>query len=259
MTHPHHAATPRLRVIGSGSSGNCLAIVHSGRTILIDAGFSARETLRRLDIASIETTSVAAIVLTHEHGDHVSGVRVLAKRLEIPVYASPGTRKAGRLDEIVTDPRDLMHGSVTTIAGMDVIAFRTSHDATDPVGLRIECGDTVIGVATDTGEITHEAREALRHCDILGLESNHDVDMLTNGPYPWFLKQRILSARGHLSNDDAARALESLAETNLSEVIGLHLSTTNNEARHAMSALKGALGRLDHSAAVSCARQGIEP
>lgn len=249
--------TCTVTVLGSGSAGNSIAVGVGDCTLLVDAGFSAREMMRRLNACAIEPASVDAILLTHEHGDHVRGVRVLAKRLGIPVYASPGTRRAANLEE-VADPRDVQLGHAITIGAFEVVAFKTSHDAAEPVGFRFESRDgVVVGIATDTGEITPETREALTGCTILGIESNHDIDMLTNGPYPWFLKQRILSTRGHLSNDAAAVALETLAHPGLREVIGLHLSTTNNNAARAQSALAGALQKLDHPAQVECARQTI--
>lgn len=254
-THPH-SHTVSLTVLGSGSSGNSIAISWGESTLLVDAGFSARETIRRLEASEVDPAGVGAILLTHEHGDHVSGMRVLAKRLGVPVYATPGTRRASGLEASVADPRDLQAGHVTRIGGFEVVTFQASHDAAEPVGFRLEAPDgTVIGIMTDTGEMTPEAGEALSGCALLCIESNHDVDLLTNGPYPWFLKQRILSTRGHLSNDAAAAALAALAHDGLKRVVALHLSDTNNEASRAHQALAGALERLDHGALVTCACQ----
>ncbi len=260
MPSHEHTLTCSVTVLGSGSQGNSIAVRCGDSTLLVDAGFSARDTIRRLDACGIDAASINAILLTHEHGDHVRGIRVLAKRLDVPVYASPGTRRAAKLEELVDDPRDLQHGYAVTVGEFEVIAFRTSHDAADPVGLRFESRDgTVIGIATDTGEFTPEACEALTGCTILGIESNHDIDMLTSGPYPWFLKQRILSTRGHLSNVAAAEALETVAHDGLSQVIALHLSTTNNEAPRARTALTGVLSRLELTTQVVCAHQNTPP
>lgn len=259
MTQPPHAQEPRLRVafLGSGSAGNSTALSWGDTTILIDAGFSARQTLRRLEEVGIEESSIRAIVLTHEHSDHVRGVRVLAKRLAgVPVYATKGTRRAAGLDGLVDDPRDLARGETLVVRDLRLVAFRTSHDAADPVGVRIDapCGGS-FGLATDTGELTPEALEALAGCDVIGIECNHDIDMLVNGPYPRFLKERILSAHGHLSNDAAAKGIERLAHDGLRAVVALHLSRTNNAPEQARSALTVALDRLAHPATVTCVQQ----
>lgn len=258
MTSQAHAPHTRLTVtvLGSGSSGNSIAIRAGDDTLLVDAGFSARETMRRLEASGIDAAGVRAIVITHEHGDHVRGVRVLAKRLGVPVYASPGTRRAAGLDSIVSDPRDLERGATVRIAQFSVTAFATSHDAAEPVGLRVESpGGIVCGILTDSGVVTPEALEALRGCDVLALESNHDLEMLRGGPYPYFLKQRILSSRGHLSNDDAGTLLGQLAHNGLRDVVALHLSSTNNLPRLATTALQRTLRQLDHPARVACAAQ----
>lgn len=259
MVEPTHAEEPRLSVafLGSGSSGNATAVTYGDTTVLIDAGFSARETVRRLENAGLSARNVRAIVPTHEHGDHVRGLRVLAKRLgDVPVYATPGTRRAAALDRSVCDPRDLGAGDPMRIGGFELVAFRTSHDAAEPVGLRFDVRDgSSFGLATDTGELTAEAFETLAGCDFLGIECNHDVELLMNGPYPWFLKQRILSTRGHLSNASAAEGLERLAHGGLRAVVAVHLSSKNNAPEHARRALETTLARLDHGASVACARQ----
>ncbi len=233
-----------MTFLGSGSSGNATAVSAGTSTVLVDVGFSARETVKRLAEAGIDPADVAGILLTHEHTDHSSGVRVLAKRLGVPVYASEGTRRAARLDEIAADPRTMVAGEVETIAGIDVIAFDVSHDAEEPFGFRFEFGGGAVALATDTGTFTTAAREALRECDAIGLECNHDVEMLRTGPYPWFLKQRIASDRGHLSNDDAMKALEQIACDRLHTIVGLHVSRTNNSHEVARAMLEDAVERI---------------
>lgn len=246
----------RVTVLGSGSAGNSMAVTSASGTILLDCGFSARETVRRLESCGIAPSGVVAILVSHEHSDHMRGVRVLAKRLGVPVYASKGTRRAASLDTLCDDVHEIDPGDPVTLGGMAVTAFSTSHDAVDPLGFRFDAyGGPSFGVLTDTGELTPEARAVLTGCSTLGIECNHDVGMVEAGPYPWFLKRRILSARGHLSNGAAADALAALATDALGRVVGLHLSSTNNTAALALEALTGSLDRLGHRASVATATQ----
>jgi len=235
-----------IHFLGSGSSGNCIVIEAPEGVVLVDVGFSARETLRRLGTLGIDPERLRAIIVTHEHGDHVRGVRVLAKRLSVPVYSSAGTRRAAFLDRECQDSRVLAPADPTTIAGANVIAFRASHDTVEPIGVRVELPQGAVTVVTDTGEITAEAREAMRDSAVLAVECNHDVDMLTNGPYPWFLKQRILSTRGHLSNVDAATAIADACHDSLTAIYALHLSETNNAPRHVRTSVDTTLERIGH-------------
>ncbi len=246
----------RVAFLGSGSSGNATAVSDGRTTVLIDCGFSAREVVRRLLAHGIAAESVSAILVTHEHTDHVSGVEVFARRFGCTVWTSAGTRRAGRFDPRVADVHTLIPGEPARIGSLEVLAFSTSHDAVEPVGyvVRDDSG-TRFGLATDTGVFTEQAAEALAECDILGVECNHDVDMLTTGPYPWFLKQRIASSRGHLSNPDAARALEAIAGDRLRQVHALHLSRTNNTHDLAREGLSNCLSRLGLDAEVKTVTQ----
>lgn len=169
---------------------------------------------------------------------------MLAKRLRVPVYATEGTRSAARLDEQAQDARTIRAGHRVRIAGIDVLAFRTSHDAEEPVGYRFDapCG-TAIGMATDTGVLSEEIIGALEGCDIVGIESNHDERMLAEGPYPWFLKQRIQSHRGHLSNAAAAEGIKRIRSDRLREIVALHVSRTNNTVDLADRALRDVCDR----------------
>ena len=243
--HAGSAGCGSLRVtfLGSGSSGNASVIEGPSGAILLDCGFSARETVRRLVASNIQPESIRAILLTHEHGDHMRGVRVLTKRLGVPVYATCGTRNAGRLDQAVEDVRDVRAGEPFELVGVEIVAFGVSHDAEEPVGYRFDgdCGSR-IGIATDTGHMTDAAGEALLDCDILGLECNHDDEMLAKGPYPWFLKERIRSQRGHLSNAAASEALRYLGSERLTRVFALHISEENNTPDLAVAAACEPLG-----------------
>jgi len=232
--------TNQLRVVflGSGSRGNAVAVSDGTTTLLIDCGFSAREVARRMTLVGLAAENVDAILLTHEHSDHLRGVEVFARRHTCSVYATRGTRKAAGLDNLRTEVCSLAAGDEVRIGSLTVLPFRTSHDAAEPVGFRIqtENGER-FGLATDTGVLTPESAEALAEVDLLGIESNHDLGMLENGPYPGFLKRRIRSAHGHLSNPDAADALEALASVRLRRVFALHRSDTNNTPSLARRAL----------------------
>jgi phosphoribosyl 1,2-cyclic phosphodiesterase len=244
-------------VLGSGSSGNSIAVTNGTTTALVDCGFSARETARRLRMARIDPQSVTAVLVTHEHIDHTSGIDVFCRR-HAPsaiVYASAGTRRAARLDEKAAEVVCVQAGEPLRLGTLTVVGFRTSHDAAEPLGFRIEAGAEVFGIVTDTGVLTVEATEALSGCTALGIECNHDVTMLERGPYPAFLKRRILSKHGHLSNPDAADALEALASDVLTRVFALHRSRTNNTPTLAGVALEERMARIGLRIPVAVAAQ----
>lgn len=245
----------KLTVLGSGSKGNATVVEGPDGAVVIDAGFSAKEMLRRMEIAGVDPSSIRAILVTHEHGDHISGVGVLSRRLRVPVFASHGTAADNRFKVRVEEISTFSCGEVLTLAGIDVVPFHTSHDAAEPVGFRFALGDDAIGYATDTGHLTEESTEALQGCRLLALESNHDLQMLRTGPYPYFLKDRVASERGHLSNEQASDALERLVSDRLELVMGMHLSETNNLPLLSTAALTERLADLCHSAAVAVAGQ----
>ncbi|MDP2400956.1 MAG: MBL fold metallo-hydrolase, partial [Actinomycetota bacterium] len=226
--------------------------------VLIDAGFSARETLRRMCRADLNPDDVSAILLTHEHTDHVCGVRVLAQRLNVPVFATAGTLSAGRVAGSIADPRTICAGDDFSIGSLGIRAFPVSHDAAEPVGFRIEstCG-SIVGLVTDTGTLPIY-HDALGGCDVLGIECNHDEEMLENGPYPWFLKERIKSHRGHLSNTAALEVIGELAHDGLKAVVGLHLSRQNNCGEKVIEAVSRRIDDLGLTSEVHVvAQQGI--
>ena len=247
----------RMVVLGSGSSGNATAVTDGQTTLLIDCGFSALEVSKRLAAAGIAASSVDAMLVTHEHGDHVRGIDVFCRR-HAPaclVLATEGTvRKAGlshTFHQVVTG------GSAYTIGSLTVVPFCTSHDAVEPVGYRIEGALDSVGIATDTGVLTPQALEGMRGCNLIALESNHDERMLESGPYPWHLKRRIRSTHGHLSNDAAADAIEALAHDGLQRVIAMHRSRTNNTKELAVAVLEGRIKALGLKVPVSVAAQDL--
>jgi len=226
------ASQLRVVFLGSGSAGNAVAVTDGTTTLLVDCGFSAREAVRRLGLVGLRADDVSAILVTHEHSDHVRGVEVFQRRHGMAMVACTlGTRRAAGFDALYGEVRTLAIGEAERFGTLSVVPFRTSHDAAEPVGYRIESDSGQrLGLATDTGVFTAEAGEALADVDLLGLESNHDLGMLENGPYPYYLKRRIRSEQGHLSNTDACDALERLASDRLRRVFALHRSTTNNSA-----------------------------
>jgi phosphoribosyl 1,2-cyclic phosphodiesterase len=252
------APSLRVVVLGSGSGGNAVAVTDGATTLLVDCGFSAKETARRMAIVGLDATHVSAVLVTHEHSDHIRGVDVFARRHGCSVFATLGTRRAAGLDALAADVRGVAAGEPTRIGSFSVVPFRISHDAAEPVGFRFEadCGER-FGIATDTGVLTPEALEALRDVDILGLESNHDLSMLANGPYPQFLKSRIRSDRGHLSNPDAAEALELLASSRLRRVVALHRSGTNNSATIVKRTLVARSEAIGLRVSIDVARQDL--
>lgn len=221
----------KLCPLFSGSSGNSYYIGSSGNGILIDAGRSAKQLETAMRAHDLEPSSLQAIFVTHEHSDHVQGVRVLASRYQIPVYSSPGTLQA--MDEMGIlngkFPVEPIGDECVCVGGMQVKAFHTSHDSRESVGYVVHTADgRKAAFATDLGYLSEAVFDAIFGCDVTVLESNHDVGMLQNGFYPYYLKRRILSNRGHLSNAACAGELPALAQSGTARFVLAHLSRENN-------------------------------
>jgi phosphoribosyl 1,2-cyclic phosphodiesterase len=219
----------RFSVLGSGSKGNC-TLVEAGTTrLLIDSGFSGKEIIRRLQVQGIHPESLTAIVVTHEHDDHVKGIGVLARRFKLPVYANEGTHRAAeaKINQLPA-AHEFGVGEPFEIEALQIHPFAVSHDAADPVGFVVNDGQQHLGYCTDTGAITRLIQHHLRRCQAVILEANHDVQMVNNGPYPPMLKQRVLSSRGHLANEDSLALAALLAGEQLRLLVLAHLSAINN-------------------------------
>lgn len=215
----------------SSSSGNCTFIGAAGGGILIDAGVSAKRTELALAEIGVEPSQVGAIFVTHEHNDHIGGLRVFAKRHGIDVYASAGTL-AGIEEAKAIDAKTRTHvlsAKGVEAGGFFVRPFRTPHDARESTGYTVVAPDGKrLAVATDIGCVTQTVMDAIAGCDLVLLESNHDLRMLQNGPYPYFLKERILSDHGHLCNDRCAETAVRLLESGTTRFVLGHLSKENN-------------------------------
>lgn len=241
-------------MLASGSKGNCIYIRADGRSLLIDAGLSGREIERRMRQRCLPLDQLQAIVVSHEHADHVRGVGVLARRYRLPVYLAMATEKAA-LSQLGKLPRKqyFLPGKPFRIPPFAFHPFSISHDAVDPVGFAISINGCRIGIATDLGVATGLVKEHLKGCHLLVLEANHDLDMLANGPYPWPLKQRIRGRNGHLSNEAAEALLRAVASDQLKHVVLGHLSETNNTTCRAFKVVSKAIG--DHAVSVTIAQQ----
>jgi phosphoribosyl 1,2-cyclic phosphodiesterase len=194
----------------------------------VDAGLSRKETFERLNAIGIDPASITAILITHEHSDHIGGLPVIAKKLDIPVYCSRLTAPAIPWDEYTPKLEMFQAGAQFQIGDIQVISFTIPHDAADPVGYSFKAEGIKISIATDLGYLPESVRFHLRGSDLLMLESNHDVEMLKVGPYPWAIKQRVMGRMGHLSNDTASAFIREELDTRTSTLILGHISSHNN-------------------------------
>jgi len=229
-------------VLGSGSKGNAIYISDGSSSILIDAGLSGIEIERRLKSKGLSPENLDAILVSHEHADHIQGVGVLSRRFDLPVYISCRTGKvAASQMGTVRELRNFECGSTFTIKNLTIHPFSLSHDAEDPAGFTIRLDSKKIGIATDLGIATAMVKSHLKDCTLLILEANHDPIMLENGPYPWPIKQRIKSRTGHLSNEETKDLLKEIHSHRLKHVILAHLSETNNTPQKAIRVVGQAL------------------
>jgi phosphoribosyl 1,2-cyclic phosphodiesterase len=260
-----------VSVLASGSRGNSAIVRSSTTSILVDAGISCRETFRRIKTTGDDPHKLSAIVITHEHSDHVSGLLVLARKLNVPIFMTGATHavwskamrdangerpQIGKLE--VFPPGRRLH-----IGDIEVMPFTIPHDAADPVGFTFRAEGVKVGFATDLGYIPPSVHDQLRGCDLLVVESNHDVEMLRVGPYPWSVKQRVMSRVGHLSNDTLAEFFASDYDGGATYVVLAHLSEQNNHPelarRAAEKALAGRRTLLHNRVLLAAQSEPLEP
>jgi len=227
----------------SGSSGNAALIKTDNSKILVDAGVSGKRIEAALSVIGENADDIKAILLTHEHSDHIQGAGVLSRKHDIPLYATQLTWDAleGKLGKVQTKNMRAISKADFYIDDLLIEPFETPHDAADPVGYCVSASGRKIGIATDLGHFPQHVEYRLHSCDLVLLESNHDSDMLIAGRYPYQLKQRIKSRRGHLSNDDAAQAAVRLAAAGVSSILLGHLSQENNLEQLAFRTVTDAL------------------
>lgn len=247
----------KITPLASGSSGNSFLIEANGASVLVDAGLSCKQIVQRLAQVQVDPGSLKAILVSHGHSDHVKGVGVLSRKYKIPVFMNRGTWNAvegsvGQVHRI----EFFQTGKSFEFCGFRIHPFSVPHDCADPVGFRISRGTARLGIATDLGTATGLVANLLSDLHAVVLESNHDPQMLRDGPYPWELKQRVRSRLGHLSNAESSRLLQRVVTDQLKAVILAHMSQTNNRAELALECARNSLRDfVDNSGTVCCALQ----
>lgn len=222
----------------SGSAGNCVYVSGGKNKILIDVGCSCRYLEKGLAQIGVNLSEINAILISHEHSDHISGVPVTAKRYDIPVFASELTwEKLPFHDDFLSwNKHKFAYGM--EIGDLGIEFFKTYHDAVQPVGMVVHHHEQKVAFATDTGQATPSMAKVLRGCDGIVMEANHSFEMLQNGPYPYFLKKRISGKQGHLSNTQSAKLLSKIITDKTQAVLLAHLSETNNTAERAFAEIE---------------------
>jgi len=228
----------RFASLGSGSEGNALLVAVGRTQVLMDCGFGLQDTVTRLARLGVSPEQLSGIVVTHEHGDHVSGVARLARKFNLPVWLTHGTlRSQEKAFSDIANIREIDPQLAFAIGDIEIIPYSVPHDAAEPVQFVFNDGTRRLGVLTDTGCSTAHIEQTLSGCDALVLECNHDAEMLMNSDYPYSLKQRVGGRFGHLNNQEAAGILAKLDATRLQHLVAAHLSRRNNTPALAVRAL----------------------
>jgi phosphoribosyl 1,2-cyclic phosphodiesterase len=225
----------KLAVLASGSQGNAILVSSGTHSILFDVGVSVRKLKSRAAELGVDFSGLKAAFISHEHSDHVRGLELFSEKSGLPVFATHGTLGSDAVRGIKNKVA-IKSGETVRINGFEVQAFRLPHDAAEPVGFVISDREHLIAIATDLGSPITLVQERLKNAELVVLESNHDPELLRNGPYPWPLKQRILGRNGHLSNQDCAKTLARLQHHGLKRAVLAHLSDKNNRPQLAFRA-----------------------
>ena len=232
----------KIMSVGSGSSGNCFYLEINGKKLLIDAGLSARTIRNALKTAGTDLDGIDAVLITHTHSDHIKGIEVCSRYIRCPMYMSElscaGLFRYSPVPLPIERPFEIADG-------IKVTAFETSHDCPGSIGFRFDFETGSFGYATDLGCVTDRIKNILTGCESIVIESNHDTVMLRNGPYPYVLKRRILSANGHLSNEDCAEAAAYFAHNGTKNIFLAHLSRENNDPQIARDTVAKKLSGCD--------------
>ena len=243
----------QIASLNSGSNGNCYYIGTGTDAILVDAGLPLSKTTQRLTELGLNWGKIVAIIITHEHSDHISGLKTICKKNNIPVYGSKGTVR--HIAQYIAPDclKEIPIGKPIVVRGFTINAFSKSHDASDPISLSVQCEDATIGVFTDIGKPCAATHKHFQDCDAAFLEANYDDNLLANSPYPYFLKQRISGGRGHLSNTQAAEIFKKYRSPSLSLLILAHLSAENNSPELAVAQFVPHAG---HTKVIAASRSG---
>ena len=244
-----------FHTIASGSSGNASLLSHGSVHLLIDMGISCRRICQALAQAGLEAGDLAGVLITHEHVDHINGLATYIKKYRTPILCTPGTARqlSCRLAGIEPLLRSVPLGQEAAVGDVTVAVLPTSHDCAESAGFRIHTPDGDIGYLTDTGYILEETGRRLLGAELLVLESNHDTDMLLSGPYPYYLKRRIMGNQGHLSNEDAARFAAESARRGTRSILLAHLSAENNTPQAALHTVGSQLEAAGYGGRLSVA------
>jgi len=247
----------RFTILGSGSKGNATLVQSGSTTLMIDCGFTIKETERRLERVGVKPAAITAILITHEHGDHISGVGPFSRKYPIPVYMTRGSWVPHRMGNL---PQQHFFCSHTpfTIGELTVTPFPVPHDAREACQFTFKAGARKLGMLTDTGQITPHIESNLNGCDALIIETNHDPQMLRDGPYPPSLQARVGGNLGHLSNQQSAALLSKIDTSRLQHLVAAHLSEQNNLREHAIIALSHASDRPAEQIAVADQKLGVD-
>lgn len=245
----------RFTVLASGSTGNAILVANEETKVLIDAGLSAKKLEALMAEREVAASEIDAVFVTHEHADHIKGLGAFARKHSLPVYANEATWEAldRMIGDIAPEKRCILEtGTSLEIRTLCIESYAISHDAAEPVGYCFYNGEEKLGLATDLGYMSAKVKEQLKDCDVLILESNHDIELLRMGRYPWNIKRRILSDIGHLSNEAAAEGLYEILSSRLRRVYLAHLSRDHNMLDLARMSVSGVLEQYG----VKCGENG---
>lgn len=248
--------TLKFASLGSGSSGNATLVSFGETHILLDCGFSVREAQKRIEKLHVKLADVSAVLVTHEHGDHIKGVPALARKFGVPVYMTPGTYHSKDLGAI-PNLRLIHNYQAFSVGDIVVQPVAVPHDAREPAQFIFRAAGRRLGVLTDLGSVTSHVLDAYDGCDALLVEANHDRTMLAYGPYPPQLKARVSGPWGHLSNEQTVALLEQVDTSNLQHLVVGHISLKNNSlelAQRALAQIKKPLGRISYA----CQEEGFD-
>ena len=249
----------RFSSLGSGSEGNALLVAVGQTQVMMDCGFALYDTIERLARLGVAPEQLSGIVVTHEHGDHISGVAKLARKYNLPVWLTHGTlRSQTKAFSGIADIREIDPQLAFAIGDIEITPFSVPHDAAEPVQFVFSDGERRLGVLTDTGCGTAHIEQTLSGCHALVLECNHDTEMLMNSDYPYSLKQRVGGRYGHLNNQESAGILARLDVSRLQHLIAAHLSRRNNTPELAVRALSSAAQCEESWVGVATQEAGFE-